>query len=81
MLTRFILLPPAEIRGENSSNEEIQATCTFQKLEPINLPEAIGTITLPQRQIIGSSYNVADFLRTYDWFDTVLMGRKTYESP
>ena len=23
--------------------------------------------------------HVADFLRTYDWFDTVLMGRKTYE--
>ena len=23
--------------------------------------------------------HVADFLSTYDWFDTVLMGRKTYE--
>jgi dihydrofolate reductase len=27
----------------------------------------------------GDGDHVADFLTTYEWFDTVLMGRKTYE--
>jgi hypothetical protein len=50
--------PSKTIAGNNYKGT--QGTCTFPKIGTNKLPGAIGTIKLPERQIIGSSYSICD---------------------